>query len=77
MVARNPEGVQAEPHAGGLITPSRLAERGQLGFWIGDLAPVVEPQTPAPSVPEARWSAEAHFDAAFARVTERLSHGER
>jgi hypothetical protein len=34
LVARNPQGVQTEPHAGGLITPSRLAERGQLGFWV-------------------------------------------
>jgi hypothetical protein len=33
-VAPNPRGVQTEAHAGGPITPVRLADRGQLGFWI-------------------------------------------
>jgi hypothetical protein len=34
LVARNPQGVHTEPRAGGLTTPSRLAERGQLGVWM-------------------------------------------
>ncbi len=47
------------------------------GVGGGPLVPSKEPQPPAPSDPEIPWSAEAHFDAAFARVTERLSHDER
>jgi hypothetical protein len=47
------------------------------GVGGAPLAPLDEPQTPAPSEPAVPWSAEAHFDAAFARVTERLSHDER
>jgi hypothetical protein len=43
------------------------------GVGGGPLSPSKEPQPPA----EIPWSAEAHFDAAFARVTERLSHDER
>jgi hypothetical protein len=34
LVARNPGAHQTEPHVGGLTTPSRLAERRQLGFWM-------------------------------------------
>ena len=34
LVARNPQRVQTEAHAGGLITPIRVAKRGQLGFWM-------------------------------------------
>ena len=34
LAARNPQRVQTEPHAGGLITPIRLPEKGQLGFWM-------------------------------------------
>jgi hypothetical protein len=34
LVARNPQRVQTEAHAGGLITPTRLAETGRLGFWM-------------------------------------------
>jgi hypothetical protein len=30
--ARNPQGIQTEPHAAGLITSGRLAERGPLAF---------------------------------------------
>jgi hypothetical protein len=32
--ARNPQGIQTEPHAAGLITAGRLAERGRLAFWM-------------------------------------------
>jgi hypothetical protein len=34
VLPRLPQGVHTEPHAGGLTTPSRLAESGQLGFWM-------------------------------------------
>ena len=34
LVARNPQRVQTGAHAGGLITPIRVAEKGQLGFWM-------------------------------------------
>ncbi len=32
--ARNPQGIQTEPHAAGLITAGRVAERGPLAFWM-------------------------------------------
>jgi hypothetical protein len=34
MVARNLQGIQTEAHAGGLVTPSRLAEERATGFWM-------------------------------------------